>query len=186
MTPHPAITDEVRELASMYALGVLDAPEAGPFEAHLPECRVCQSEVQAFRDVAGDVAFSTAPARPSPKLRKELLRRTMPSRVLIRADEGVWKPTGYPGVETKVLFVDRLTGAVTSLLRAAAGSVYPAHRHGGLEQCYVIDGDMIFDDHTLDTGDYEANAGETSHSKIRTETGCLAVFVTSGRDKPVG
>src|SRR2546430_12767609 len=135
MTPHPAITDEVRELASMYALGVLDAPEAAPFEAHLPQCRVCQSEVQAFRDVTGDLALGAAPARPSPKLKKELLRQTAPSRVLIRADEGVWKPTEYPGVETKVLFVDRLTGAATSLLRAAAGSFYPAHHHGGLEQC---------------------------------------------------
>jgi anti-sigma factor ChrR (cupin superfamily) len=72
---------------------------------------------------------------------------------------------------------------ITTLLKAAAGSIYPAHQHGGVEQVYVIDGDMLFDDHALDTGDYEVSESDTRHSSIRTTEGCLALIIHSPHDK---
>jgi anti-sigma factor ChrR (cupin superfamily) len=101
----------------------------------------------------------------------------------VRADEGAWQKTPFPGVEIRNLFVDKVTGTVTSLLRAAVGAVYPAHRHGGMEHVYVIDGDLIFDDHTLETGDYEVSRGSTEHSSITTKTGCLALIIHNEADK---
>ena len=174
---HPCVTDEIREVASAYALGLLEAPETVEFEEHLSECAVCRSEAKAFREVTGELAYAVPLTEPALRVRTELLRKLAPPRVLARADEGVWEKTPFPGVEVRNLFVDKVTGTVTSLLRAAVGAVYPAHRHGGMEHVYVIDGDLIFDDHTLETGDYEVSPGSTNHSSITTKTGCLALII---------
>jgi anti-sigma factor ChrR (cupin superfamily) len=153
------------------------------FEEHLERCPVCQSEVKAFRKITGELAYLAPPVRPAPRLKQELMRKLAFEHVLVRGDASEWQKTPFPGVELKDLFVDQVTGAVTSLLRAAAGAIYPAHRHGGLEQIYIIDGDMIFDDHTLDTGDYEASAGSSYHSAITTRTGCLALIIHNKADR---
>jgi len=183
MTTHPGVTGEIEELASTYALGLLDPAENADFEKHLTGCAVCRSEVRVYREVAGQLAYAAPPALPAAHLKDKLLRRLGPKRVLVRADDSQFERTPFPGVEIRTLFVDKLTGAVTSLLRAAAGAVYPAHRHGGMEHVYVIDGDLIFDDHTLETGDYEVSDGETTHSSITTKTGCLALIVHHVADK---
>jgi anti-sigma factor ChrR (cupin superfamily) len=179
---HQNVTDEIRELASTYALGLLETPETDAFERHFAVCSVCQSEVKAFQEVAAELAHTVPEVRPAPRVRQELLARLAPPHVLVRAGEGAWK-TPFPGVEIRQLFVDKVTGAVTSMLRAAAGAVYPAHQHGGMEHVYVIDGDLIFDDHTLETGDYEVSAGATGHSSITTKTGCLALIIHHASDK---
>jgi anti-sigma factor ChrR (cupin superfamily) len=190
------LTDELRELAASYALGVLDAPEVAEFERLLAANPACLREVQAFQEVATGLAHGAPLARPPARLKENLMRRiALPAEdaqasgaakffgLVLRAGEGRWIQTPFPGVEIKRLFKDPVTGAITTLLKAAAGAVYPAHEHGGLEQVFVIDGDMIFDDHTLDTGDYEVSAGETRHSAIRTTEGCLALIIHSPKDR---
>jgi anti-sigma factor ChrR (cupin superfamily) len=183
MVRHQNVTDEVQELASTYAFGLLEAPQSAEFEQHLSGCEICQSEVDAFREAVGALACTAPDAQPSPQLRERVLSAAAPHRVLVRADEGAWAPTPFAGIEIRRLFVDKVTGAVTSLLRVAAGAVYPAHRHGGVEHVYVIDGDLIFNDHTLETGDYEVNAGASDHSSITTKTGCLALVIHHMADK---
>jgi len=183
MAGHASVNDEIREVASAYALGLLEAPATLEFEKHLSECAVCQSETKAFHEATEELAYALPMAEPPPRLRTELLRRLAPPRVLVRADEGAWQKTPFAGIEVRRLFMDKVTGTVTSLLRVAAGAVYPAHWHGGVEHVYVIDGDLIFNDHTLDTGDYEVNLGSTDHSSITTKTGCLALVIHNTADQ---
>ena len=183
MRGHPSVTAEIREVASAYALGLLEPPATAEFEEHLSECAVCRSETKAFQEVTGELAYAAPVAQPPSRLRTELLQRLAPPGVLVRAEEGAWEKTPFPGVEIRNLFVDKVTGTVTSLLRAAVGAVYPAHRHGGMEHVYVIDGDLIFNDHTLETGDYEVSPGSTDHSSITTKTGCLALIIHNVADK---
>jgi anti-sigma factor ChrR (cupin superfamily) len=182
------MTDETRALAASYALGVLEADEAALFERLLAEDSSVAAEVAAFRSVAVELAHGVPLVQPSAKVKDGLFARIQaPQPVaianIVRASETGWVRTPFPGVEVKRLFVDPVTGMITTLLKAAAGSIYPAHQHGGLEQVYVVDGDMIFDDHTLDTGDYEVSEGHTHHSAIRTTEGCLAVIIHSPDDK---
>jgi anti-sigma factor ChrR (cupin superfamily) len=183
MTAHQSITDELRELASGYAMGVPDAGETSEFADHLSDCFVCRSEVKAFQGINAVLASTAPPAEPRPHIKGELLRRIALQPRVVRAEAGAWEKTPFPGVEIRQLFVDKLTGTVTTLLRAAAGAVYPAHRHGGLEHVYVIDGDLIFDDHTLETGDYEVSGGATRHSSITSKTGCLALIIHHVKDE---
>ena len=146
-------------------------------------------------EVAASLAHSAPLAQPAARVKEGLMQRIAhpvpapaPSpvqfqRVLARANEGRWIQTPFPGVQIKRLFKDPATGMITTLLKAAAGAIYPAHQHGGVEQIYVIDGDLVFDDHALDTGDYEASAGETHHSEIHSPEGCLALIIHSPDDK---
>jgi ChrR Cupin-like domain len=184
------ITDETRELAANYALGVLDPIESASFERLLAADANVAAEVAAFRSVAAELAYGAPLAQPSAKVKEGLLARIQPPKSqalaianIVRASETGWVRTPFPGVEVKRLFVDPANGMITTLLKAAAGAIYPAHQHGGLEQVYVVDGDMIFDDHALDTGDYEVSEGHTHHSAIRTTEGCLALIIHSPDDK---
>jgi anti-sigma factor ChrR (cupin superfamily) len=74
---------------------------------------------------------------------------------------------------------------VTSLVRVAAGAIYPAHLHNGVEHLYVLDGDIVFDDHTLSSGDYEMRPANSQHSSATTAPGegCLLLVINSGRDQ---
>jgi anti-sigma factor ChrR (cupin superfamily) len=182
MMSHRWLTEELRDLASTYALGIGETIETREFEQHLPGCAVCEAEVRAMRGVTAQLAHEAPLIRPAPRLKTALLAKLAAEHRVVRAAEQAWE-TPFPGIEIRRLFIDKVTGTVTTLLRAAAGAVYPAHRHGGLEQVFVINGDLIFDDHTLETGDYEASREATEHSSITTKDGCLALIVHHVKDE---
>ena len=64
-----------------------------------------------------------------------------------------WETTAYPGVEIKVLLVEKETGLMTMLLRMAPGAKLPDHEHVLIEQTYVLEGSLV-------CGEGECRAGE--------------------------
>ena len=184
-----APADEYLELAPLYVAGALDDASLAAFEAHLRSgCAPCAAEVRALEEIVAELAFALPPRQPRAGLRARLMDRIAPPpptplSVLVRANQLEWRPAGVPGVMIKRLFVDKATGNVTSLLKVEPGAVYPAHRHAGLEQTYVIDGDVIFNDHELDTGDYEVAMATTAHSPVTTREGCLLLLINNQRDE---
>ena len=183
MTKHSAVTDEVRARASLYHLGLLEPSEAAEFERHLADCEVCQSEARDFGETAAQIAFALPSLKPAPELRKRLLQRAIPANVRVRAAEGAWHATPFPGVEVRRLFVDPATGNVTSMLRMQPGAKIPPHRHAGHEQCYVIQGDVFSGDDSLSAGDYEVNTLGTDHSFVSTREGCLLLLINNQADQ---
>ncbi|MGA2119708.1 MAG: cupin domain-containing protein [Bryobacteraceae bacterium] len=193
---HDALNDDLREQASLYSLGLLEPADAGRWELHLEHCALCRGEVRASMELLVAVSAAEAErvvatlpdAKPPARVREALMRRmAVPSpaaHLILRAGEGRWRKT-LPGIEVKRLFVDPVTRSVTSLVRVAAGALYPAHIHRGLEHLYVLDGDIVFDDHTLSTGDYEVRSADTRHSSATTAAGegCLLLVINSGRDE---
>lgn len=180
---------EYLELAPLYAAGALDPSHAAEFEEHLRSgCVACQAALRDVIEAVADLALALPPAQPRAGLRTRLMDRVVPPppnalSVLVRANQLEWRSAGVPGVMTKRLFVDKSTGNVTSLLKVEPGAVYPAHRHAGLEHTYVIDGDVIFNDHELDSGDYEVALASTAHSSITTREGCLLLVINNQRDE---
>jgi len=184
---HEMATDELREVALLYSMGLLEPEMASGFQQHLESgCAVCESELRGFNEAAAQLAYSLPEAEPHPRVRQELLDRVhrKGSRAAIfRAHEGQWQASPFAGVSLKQLFVDPTTGNVTSLVRMTPGAVYPPHRHAGLEHCYVLGGDLIFHDHTLHPGDYEVAAAASDHSSVTTKNGCLLLIITNERDQ---
>lgn len=184
---HEMANDEVREVALLYSLGLLEQELASGFRQHLESgCPVCESELRGFNEVAAQVADSLPQAKPHPRLRQELLNRIgrEGSRATIfRAHDGEWQTSPFAGVSLKQLYVDPTTGYVTSLVRMTPGAVYPPHHHAGLEHCYVLEGDLVFHDHTLHSGDYEVAISASDHSSVTTKSGCLLLIINNQRDQ---
>ena len=69
--------EEMHVLESLpaYALGSLDAAEARVIAQHLAACHICRSELNAFQEVAGQLALTAPQAEPSHELKPRLMER---------------------------------------------------------------------------------------------------------------
>lgn len=184
---HVEASDEIQETASLYSLGLLEPELATRFERHLDGgCTLCASELRGFNEATAAVIAEMDHVDPPGRIRDELLKKIAQpsfSFTIYRAGQGEWQDSGISGFSFKQLFVDSSTGNVTSLIRMTAGTVYPPHRHVGLEHCYVLEGDLAFHDHTLYAGDYEVAAAATDHSPVTTHNGCLLLIMNNQGDQ---
>jgi hypothetical protein len=65
---------ELRDHYELYALGLAEEPERDEIRAHLDRgCEVCMAEMKRAREMAALLGGSSAPAAPSPKLRRRIL-----------------------------------------------------------------------------------------------------------------
>lgn len=192
---------EICGSAALYALGALEGEEARAFEAHLEEgCDACAAELREFESVVGNLGLAAPEAEPPGTARERLLGRLAaggssepeekkgagadPSRSLcdegflvVRAGEGQWLPTGDAGVSFKLLYTDRERGTFTTLVRMEAGAHIRAHRHLGVEQCLVIEGDLRAGGVEMGAGDFNCSLPGSVHEEISTTSGALFLIV---------
>ncbi len=109
-------------------------------------------------------------------------RFVSPGIAAVIAADAPWVASPLPGIEYKVLHRDDERRATTRLLRFSAGSVYPPHRHGGVEEVFVLEGSVTLNGILLKPGDYcRAEAG-TAEPMAHSETGGMAIIVSSDFD----
>ncbi len=73
---HDNATEEIQEVAALYALGALSQHEARAFEIHLREaCAVCSEELSRHEGVIGNLGLAAPSYTPSPYLHELLLAR---------------------------------------------------------------------------------------------------------------
>ena len=93
-----------------------------------------------------------------------------------------WKPLieneiHYKGVWVKSLLFNQEKGRPTSiLLKFEPGSSYPYHNHPAGEEIFVVDGEAILENTTLQGGDYLYTPPNFKHS-VRSESGCTLLLV---------
>lgn len=189
---HRFSDEEMTERASLYALGALSMWEARAFEEHLAEgCDDCAAELQSFEEVTCALGLEADEANPPARVREKLLSlvseevptpattlRAVPPAQLItlRADEGEWYEVGK-GIMVKQLFFDPQSGMVTSLFKMQPGTRIPLHRHKGIEQCYVVEGDFHADNQRLGAGDFHVAPAGSTHEPVYTVGGALLLIV---------
>jgi anti-sigma factor ChrR (cupin superfamily) len=173
----------------LYALGALSAGEERAVEEHLAGCAECQEELGTIRPVVeAFVGWPTDVLRPSVSLWERLTERiateTGQAPLLPpppRPREPEWEEAA-PGIFVKILARDAEKDRVSMLVRLVPGGVYPAHRHAGVEELHLLDGELIVDDKHLYPGDYlRSEPGAVDHV-VRSETGCTCVLMTSTQD----
>jgi quercetin dioxygenase-like cupin family protein len=185
---HPEATDEVREVAALYALRVLAAEEAAGFEAHLAEgCRTCERELRAFTAAAGLLGAAAAAVSPPPSVRERLLGRLAEESAwrIVRADEGTWQRGPAEGTWVKPLFRDPVEGRVTVLGRLEPGARYPDRPRSDAEEVFVLDGHLEVRGQTLGPRDYGAVPAMGTLGDLASAAGTSFLLCSSERaDQP--
>lgn len=98
-----------------------------------------------------------------------------------RWTEPEWREVA-PGITCKLLAADAHSDRVSLLVRLASGIAYPPHRHAGIEELHVLDGELWIEDRKLYSGAFTRAGPGTSDGRVWSETGCICVLITSRRD----
>jgi anti-sigma factor ChrR (cupin superfamily) len=172
------MTHQISELAADYALGALGEEEARLFEKHLEAgCEACRRDYESYKGVAAALAFAVEAQTPRSRLRKDLARSLNDARYgSIRAEEGEWT-VKMPGIAMKHLHTDPKSGISTSLVRMSPGASLPRHRHLGVEQFLVLEGDCNVNDERLGPGDFHFAEPGSVHESTNTQNGTLFLLV---------
>jgi len=191
---HTAVGDEIGERASLYALGALSQLEARAFEEHLAEgCEACEDELRSFEEVTGVLALAAPAVAPPAGAREKLAERLaqngsaqkskktfaaagLQQFLTVREDEGTWEKM-FEGIFVKRLFVDKRRSTVTSLYKFAPGAQIPPHPHGGVEECYILEGDLEANGEVFGPGDYTCAPAGSFHPSVSTQGGAMVLII---------
>jgi anti-sigma factor ChrR (cupin superfamily) len=178
------------DLVFLYALSTLPSSEVPAAESQIEKCDECRQELQTLRPlIESFVSWPTNVLRPSTSLWDRLARRIAheTGRERVAAPPQVrpmpeWEEVA-PGISVKLLATDTEKNSVSMLVRLEPGTDYPPHCHAGLEELYLLYGELMIDEKKLYPGDYiRAEAGSIDH-RVWSETGCTCVLLTSTRDR---
>jgi anti-sigma factor ChrR (cupin superfamily) len=180
---------EQNELTCAYSLQALPPSEVPAIQAHITLCADCHRELESLRSVVNRfVSWPADVLRPTTALHERLARRiseeTGKQPVLPpvrRWSEPEWEQVA-PGIECKLLATDTERHRVSMLVRIAPGASYPAHTHAGVEELYLLDGELWIDGRKLVPGDYNYGAPGAGDERVWSETGCTCVLITSTKD----
>lgn len=137
------------------------------------------------------VAQALASAAGGPGPRPEVRQRLLASLAAPPVTDGFsfrfaadadWLPHPVPGIRMKVLALNRAAGYSTLLLDVAPGTRFPAHHHGGAEECYVVSGSLYASGRRMTAGDFLHADSGTDHGELWTEEGCLVLLVVPPED----
>jgi anti-sigma factor ChrR (cupin superfamily) len=172
-----------------YAIQALPRDEAAAIEAHITSCVHCRQELETLRPVADSFALWPRDVlRPSASLQERLARRIAseigkdPVDPPVRQwDEPPWEEVA-PGIFCKLMATDTKAHRVSMLVRLLPGVEYPPHTHAGLEELFLLDGELWIDDRKLFAGDYNRAEALSGDKRVWSETGCTCVLITSTQD----
>jgi anti-sigma factor ChrR (cupin superfamily) len=92
-----------------------------------------------------------------------------------------WNPTRYQGIFLNVLRRDEQTGDATVLIRMQPGCRYPAHRHVGLEEVFIMQGGYRDSRGEHRAGDYILNEAASAHASVALDgEDCIMLAVAHG------
>lgn len=178
-----------RELVISHALGARDAGDRTVLQAHISVCSECRDDLLTLDRLVGDFAFWPIDVlRPSPALWQRMSERIAvetgdapPASAAHAWAEPAWEDVA-PGISCKLLATDTDNDRITMLVRLAPGIAYPAHRHAGVEELHLLDGDLWIEERRLSPGDYNRAEPDTEDQRVWSENGCTCVLITSIHD----
>jgi anti-sigma factor RsiW len=176
---------------SAYVMQALPPDEAAAVEAHIASCSQCRLELEGLRPVADSfVLWPSDVLRPTTSLRDRLARRIadetaddfmVPPPAGRQWDEPAWQEVA-PGIFCKLMATDAKAHRVSMLVRLLPGVEYPPHTHAGLEELFLLDGELWINERKLYPGDYNRAEAGSGDKRVWSETGCTCVLITSTRD----
>ena len=80
-----------------------------------------------------------------------------------------WRATRHEGIYLHMLRRDEATNDATVLIRIRPGCAYPAHRHNGVEEVFVLQGGYRDARGEHRAGDYVLNDADSAHTPVALE-----------------
>jgi hypothetical protein len=177
------------ELAPLYALDLLELEDRLWVEAQVIECPDLAEELASYQTAVGVIPYS-APMMPmAADLKDRLFDRLGldpvepitdppsdipldPVMFAIKSGDLPWQPHRMEGVQVAVLFIDEVNRMRHLVVKAAAGVVYPIHQHRGIEEIYMLEGELVIEGEVYLAGDYIRSYPNSIHAPS-TSTGCM-------------
>ncbi|MBI3654724.1 MAG: cupin domain-containing protein [Acidobacteria bacterium] len=199
------MNDDVDWRAALNALGTVTVNEARAFSEDLATFDADRlAEAKEFVAVANLLAFGAPEIEPSAGVWDKLCavmetepkspaanapaKETAPHQIAqldssalltIRRDEGDYQQVSE-GIFAKVLFENQRAGTTTYLVKFMPGAKTPLHRHTGLEECTVVEGDFQVDGKDLRAGDYHCAMPGSVHERPYSINGATVLIVAEG------
>src|SRR5262249_18279045 len=137
------------------ALVTDDAPDIDDLALGIAPAAADPTASRQADEVVVALARAVDPVPPPASIRERLLNQIATEPFTRAAAEGAWETTPIPGLTRRVLFVDRPNNRVTCLLRLAPGGQLPAHPHTGVEEVFMLEGELHAPGWVLRPGDYQ-------------------------------
>lgn len=184
------LEEEFSELIALAAIEAVDDQAMLLADAYAATSAELEQELAEMRMAVGAIPYGNVPLPVSSDLKSRLFDRiaaeessapapTMLPFQAIRSEEMVWHPHPVPGLTISVLHTDSVTRQMSALIRCQPGSSYPVHRHAGIEEILMLEGDFICEDRIYGPGDYMLSGVGSIHNLIETRNGCLFFVRTS-------
>lgn len=195
--------EQIIEMAIVYSTVGLHG--ADDFEFQMWRQSASPAELSIFAEIVDLIAEISEPANttalPSKSVKTGIMKRIRsrksdehspapsskpvhqaPGFRFVDADQGTWKELPVSGARIKELS----TGHEMSmfLLELDPGTRMPSHHHDGVEEGFVISGDLHMCGHKIEAGGYMRAESGSNHDEIYSENGCRALIVTSNSNYP--
>jgi anti-sigma factor ChrR (cupin superfamily) len=141
------------------AAGVLDAVVVQRMAAAIAPAELAQADRDAMHG----------------RILRRIAEQAPAGTTTLRASQMQWVCAG-PGVEVKVLRMDRVRNDQTMLVRMQPGATVVAHRHTQQEECLVLEGEIFIGNHRLSEGDMHVAQAGVMHAPIRAPHGALLLI----------
>lgn len=194
------LPDNPDAAAALYALDLLEADEREAFERLSAANDAAHAQALQQQRMAAALLEAIPPVPPPAGLRARLLASLpkpaapaslsemllQPGILLVRSEQKPWQDTGIPGIRRKLLHFDAERNYASNLVSMAAGSVYPSHRHAGIEELFMLSGQASLSGHRLGVGDYCRADADTVHDPVIAETDCVFIAFASVNNEMIG
>lgn len=184
---------------------ILDGDDpSSDLSEHLSQCSECQAEMRAHHQAFLSLGLLVPRLSPPTRLKARVMSMATQSGTLespgqvwkdwhpdslnddlyvVQAEEGEWSSTVYGGIQVRRLFADPQRDRITMMVKMEPGSAYPPHVHGGLEECYVLSGQLKVGKRTLSQGDFQIAPEGSTHLTQASDQGCLLLISSSYHDE---
>ena len=184
-------SENLSELASLYALNMLDDEDAGIL-AQFGDALEFQAEVTELESAIAMMAYSVDVLPVPPNLKDRLFQRIAAEEqsqeneitiLLEQSKSAQWQPYSLAkGVEVATLKIDVDTRQVQCFVRSSMQIKFPEHRHAGNEEIIVLEGDLAIGNQRYKVGDRVYSQPGTTHQP-ETMNGCVLYLRTSLDDE---
>lgn len=170
-----------RMLAAEYVLGGLNDADSAAVRARMAQDPAFAAYVHYAQDQLA-VAEDDGEMPPPPAVLAAIEARidgltALPGSITVRKDQGRWHSV-LAGVQIKMLHRDLDRGRQCYLVQMEPGARLPHHAHRAVEECLMLDGELLINGMPLTAGDFHLVPAGIDHPELTAPRGAL--FYISG------